>query len=167
MRSFSRSFLRCGNNLFLWNSQFQQLNYNNFNEALGYTTIRDTSLVVYGDLIHLVEIGTIVQTEFRFTSSLVVKMLAVVVSTISNSQVFCWKKMCVAFAHAKATHIFFSKNISVYAIFNDQSFSDALTNGMVSFEQLGPVVQRIQRFVTSCLCSCTPNPFWKAIYSPA
>ena len=32
---------------------------------------------------------------------------------------------------------FFSKNISVYAIFNDQSFNDMLTNDTVSFEQLG------------------------------
>ena len=42
--------------------------------------------------------------------------------------------------NAKATHIFFSKNISVYAIFNDQSFNDTLTNEIVSFEQLGPVL---------------------------
>ena len=34
-------------------------------------------------------------------------------------------------------HIF-SKNISIYAIFNDQSFNDTLTNDIVSFEQLGP-----------------------------
>ena len=33
---------------------------------------------------------------------------------------------------------FFSKNISVHAIFNDQSLNDALTNNIVSFEQLGP-----------------------------
>ena len=33
---------------------------------------------------------------------------------------------------------FFSKNISVYAIFNDQSFNDTLTNDIVSFDQLGP-----------------------------
>ena len=33
---------------------------------------------------------------------------------------------------------FFSKNISVYAIINDQSFNDTLTNVIVSFEQLGP-----------------------------
>ena len=46
--------------------------------------------------------------------------------------------MWVAFANAKTTHIFFSKNISVYAIFNDQSFNDTLTNDIVSFEQLGP-----------------------------
>ena len=34
--------------------------------------------------------------------------------------------------------IFFSKNISVYAILNDRSFNDMLTNDIVSFEQLGP-----------------------------
>ena len=44
--------------------------------------------------------------------------------------------MLVAFA--KTTHIFFSKNISVYAIFNDQSFNDTLTNDIVSFKQLRP-----------------------------
>ena len=39
--------------------------------------------------------------------------------------------MWVAFA-------FFSKNISVYALFDDQSFNDTLSNDIVSFEQLGP-----------------------------
>ena len=38
--------------------------------------------------------------------------------------------------NAKATHIFFCKNISIYAIFNDQNFNNTLTNNMV--EQLGP-----------------------------
>ena len=33
---------------------------------------------------------------------------------------------------------FFSKNISVYVIFNDHSFNDMLTNDIVNFEQLGP-----------------------------
>ena len=33
---------------------------------------------------------------------------------------------------------FFSKNISVYAIFNNQSFNNMLTNDIVSFEQPGP-----------------------------
>ena len=47
--------------------------------------------------------------------------------------------MWVAFANAKTTHIFFfSKNISVYAIFNDQSFNNTLFNNIVSFEQLSP-----------------------------
>ena len=45
--------------------------------------------------------------------------------------------MWVDFANAKTTHIF-SKNISEYAIVNDQSFNDTLTNDIVSFEQLGP-----------------------------
>ena len=62
-----------------------------------------------------------------------VKMLTVLVSTISNSRVFLLKKMLVAFAGAK----FFSKNISIYAIFNDQSFNDTFTNNILSFEQLG------------------------------
>ena len=69
-----------------------------------------------------------------------VKILPGLVSTISNSQLCLLKNVSnVAFANAKATHIFFSKNISIYAIFNDQSFNDTLTNDIVSFEQLGPV----------------------------
>ena len=35
---------------------------------------------------------------------------------------------------------FFSKNISIYAIFDDKSFNDTLSNDIVSFEQLGPDV---------------------------
>ena len=45
--------------------------------------------------------------------------------------------MCVAFANAKATHIFSAKIIA-YMPFKDQSFNDTLTNDLVSFEQLGP-----------------------------
>ena len=46
--------------------------------------------------------------------------------------------MWEAFANAKAIHIFFfSKNFSIYAIFNDQSFNDTLTDVIVSFEQIG------------------------------
>ena len=44
--------------------------------------------------------------------------------------------MWVAFANAKATHIFSAKQIIVYAIFNE-SFND-MTYHIVSFEQLGP-----------------------------
>ena len=51
-------------------------------------------------------------------------------STISNSQLFLLKN--------EKLLTFFSKNISVYAIFNDQSFNDTLTNDIVGFEQLGP-----------------------------
>ena len=35
---------------------------------------------------------------------------------------------------------FFSINISTYAIFNDQRFNDTLTNDIVTFEKLGPVI---------------------------
>ena len=35
----------------------------------------------------------------------------------------------------KLLTFFFSKNISVYVIFYDQSLNDTLTNGNVSFEQ--------------------------------
>ena len=38
----------------------------------------------------------------------------------------------------KLLTFFFSKNISAFAIFNDQNFNDTLTNDIVSFEQLGP-----------------------------
>ena len=41
---------------------------------------------------------------------------------------------CKSFSH------FFSQNISAYAIFNDQTFNDMLTNDIISFEQLGPEV---------------------------
>ena len=55
-----------------------------------------------------------------------VKMLTVLVSTISNLQAL--QKLLT----------FFSENISIYDIFNDQRINDTLTNGVVSFEQLGP-----------------------------
>ena len=54
-----------------------------------------------------------------------VKMLNVLGSTISNSQVFLLKKWLLTF---------FQQNISIYAIFSDQSFNDVLTNEIVSFE---------------------------------
>ena len=43
---------------------------------------------------------------------------------------------------------FFSKNISVYAIFDIQSFKDTLINDIVSFEQVGPVVLNTFSFST-------------------
>ena len=38
----------------------------------------------------------------------------------------------------KLLTFFSAKNISIYAIFNDQSFKDMLTDDIVNFEQLGP-----------------------------
>ena len=55
----------------------------------------------------------------------------------------------MAFANAKATHIFFSKNISIYAIFSDQSFNGTLINDIVSFEQLGSDSAESRRAVGS------------------
>ena len=70
-----------------------------------------------------------------------VKMLTVLVSTISNSQVFLQKHVSsFCKCKCKSNSHFSSKNISVYAIFNDQSFNGTLTNDIVSFEQLGPEV---------------------------
>ena len=51
---------------------------------------------------------------------------------------------------------FFSKNISVYAVFNDHSFNDTLTNGIVSFEQLDHDLESkwtgIEHFLEVCMC---------------
>ena len=73
-------------------------------------------------------LGPVVQSVASLTSSLVVKLLTVLVSTGTFAE-----KMWVAF------HIFSAKIYSVYAIFNDRSFNDTLTNDIVSFEQLGPI----------------------------
>ena len=81
--------------------------------------------------------GLVVQSDVSLTSSLVVRMLTVLVSTISNSQVFLLKNMS-SFCKCKSYEHFFSKNFSIYAVFNDQSFNDTLTNDIVSIEQLGP-----------------------------
>ena len=80
--------------------------------------------------------GSVVQSIVSLTSSLVIKMLTVLVSTISNSQVFLLKKKMSSFMQSYSH--FFSKNISIYATFNDQSFNDTLTNNIVSFQLLGP-----------------------------
>ena len=47
---------------------------------------------------------------------------------------------------------FFQQNISLYAIFNDQSFNDTLTNDIVSFEQLGPEPKMFSN-LTAKFCS--------------
>ena len=69
---------------------------------------------------------------------LVVKMLTVLVSTNILFTGILLKNV------SSYSQFFFSKNISVYAIFNDQSFTDTLTNDIVSFEQLGHDCSRLQ-----------------------
>ena len=97
--------------------------------------------------------GPVFQSIVSLTSSLVLKVLTVLVSTISNSQVFLLKKNVSSFCKCKSySHLFFSKNISVHAIFNDLSFNDALTNDIVCFEQLGPV-----KYCRSSSAICGPT----------
>ena len=83
-------------------------------------------------------LSPVVQSIISLKSSLVVKMLPVLVRKISYSQVFLLKNVS-SFCKCKSYSHFFSKNISVHAILNDQSFYGTLTNDIVTFEQLGPV----------------------------
>ena len=87
--------------------------------------------------------GPVVQSIISLTNSLVIKMLTVLVSRISNLQVFLLKNVS-SFCKCKSYSHFFSKNISVYAIFNDQTFNDNLTNNIVSFEQLGQTSLQVE-----------------------
>ena len=73
-------------------------------------------------------------------------MLTVLVVTISNSKVFLLKKNAKSYSH------FFSKNISFYAIFNDQNFNDTLSNDIITFEQLGP---ELQQYYSEINVSCS------------
>ena len=89
------------------------------------------------DTVQYIHEGPAVQSIVSLMSSLVVKILTILVSTMSNTQEFLLKK-CEYFLQMQSYSHFFSKNISTYAIFNDQSFNNTLTNNIVSFEQLGP-----------------------------
>ena len=61
-------------------------------------------------------LGTVIQSIVSLTGSLVVKILTVLVSTflLKNVSSFC---KCKSYSH------YFNKNISIHAIFNDQSFN--------------------------------------------
>ena len=78
----------------------------------------------------------VVQSIVGLTSSLVVKILAVLVSTISNSHVFLLKKKLVAFAN----HIFSAKTLAyILYLMVYQSFNDTWTNDIPWFAQVGSV----------------------------
>ena len=78
----------------------------------------ENSLLTFHAKHHFFFVQSII-SFISLTSSLMVKMLTVLVSTISCSQVFLLKKMWVAFANAKATHMFSAKILVYnYAIFN-------------------------------------------------
>ena len=53
----------------------------------------------------------------------------------------------------KLLTFFFSKNISVYAVLNDQSFNDTLSNVTVSFEQLGPDCHQLCQLPVIKVCA--------------
>ena len=94
-------------------------------------------------------------------------MLTDLVSTISNSQIFLLKKNVSSFCKCKSYSHFFSKNISVYAIFNDQSFNDMLTNISVSFEQLGPDCHQLCQLLVIkyvLVCMCVKQVIWAKPY---
>ena len=58
-----------------------------------------------------------------------------IVAGYKNISSFC---KCKSYSH------FFQQNISIYAILNDQSFNDMFTNDIVSFEQLGPELEKLK-----------------------
>ena len=96
--------------------------------------------IMYLGQISEIHQGPVVQSVISLTSLLVVKMLTVLVSMISNSPGTFAEKMWVAFANAKLLTFFQQK---ILAIFNDQSLNDMLTIDIVWFEQLGPDLSKI------------------------
>ena len=82
-------------------------------------------------------LGLVVQSIISLT--LMTNTLTVVAKVFSNTLIFFAAKMWVAFAMiAKATHIFFAKNINVFTIFQDRNFKLTLANNFIKFWQLGP-----------------------------
>ena len=124
-----------------------------------------------GISIALANQGSVVQSIVSLTSSWVVKTLTVLVSTIFKSQVFLLKNVS-SFCKCKSYSHFFQQNISVYAIFNDQSLNDTSTNDIASFQQLGPGVLTARLYISpwrnrrpavedAIFCRCeqrTPRP---------
>ena len=68
-----------------------------------------------------------------------VKMLTVLVSIKSNSQVFLLKK-CESLLQMQKLLTFCSKTTSVYAIFSDQNFNDTLSTDIVSLNNWTQII---------------------------
>ena len=68
------------------------------------------------------------------------------------------KKNVSSICKCKGYSHFFSKNISIHAILNDQSFNDTLANDTVSFEQLGPDLLRIEASLHGLYLYQQPDP---------
>ena len=80
-------------------------------------------------------LGPVVQSVVSLTSSLRVISLTVLADSIYNSLIFFVEKMC-----SKSYSHFFSKKFHHIRVSLDVNFNESLTNDVVSFEQLGPVV---------------------------
>ena len=94
-------------------------------------------------------LGPVVQSIVSLITSLVVKMLTVLVSIMSNAQVFFAEKNVSSFCKCKSYSHFFSKNISIHVIFNDQSFNDTLNNDVLV------LINWAQDVNLACLIRCT------------
>ena len=84
-------------------------------------------------------LGPVVQSVVSLTSSLRVISLTVLADSVYNILIFFAEKMCTA----KATHIFFSKKFQNICVSLEVNFNESLTNDIVSFEQLGPGLNRV------------------------
>ena len=82
--------------------------------------------------------GPVVQSVISLTSSLKVISLTDLADSIYNILIFYAEKMWVAFAMQKLLTFFSAKKIQHICVSLDVNFNDSLTNGVVSFEQLGP-----------------------------
>ena len=82
------------------------------------------------------DLGPVVQSVVSLTSSLRVISLTVLADSIYNILVFFAEKMWVL----QKLLTFFSKKIQNICISLDVNFNELLTNDIVSFEQLGPVL---------------------------
>ena len=94
--------------------------------------------------------------RLSLTSSLRVISLTVLADSIYNIPIFFAEKNVSSFCTAKATHIFSAKNFSIFAYHPNVNFNKSLTNNIVSFEQLGPVL-----FVFQSVCDLLQ--FWRAL----
>ena len=89
-------------------------------------------------------LGPVVQSVVSLTSSLRVISLTVLADSIHNILIFFAEKKNVS-SFCKSYSHFFSKTFQHICVSLDVNFKESLTNDIVSFEQLGPEMQRSVR----------------------
>ena len=101
-------------------------------------------MVLNGDLrlfyFILIYLGPVVQSVVSLTSSLRVISLTVLADSVYNILIYFAEKMWVAFALQKELTFFSAKKNQHICVSLDVNFNESLTNDIVSFEQLGPVM---------------------------